>query len=58
MNSCRKQKSIVFFHEPEDIGPKILDGSHRLVRAFVDGEDHITVTLIESKDVYLFKRKK
>lgn len=57
MDSCRKQKSILFFHEPEDSGPKILDGAHRLVRAFVDGDEFINVEVIEEKDVYLFKNE-
>ena len=57
MDSCHKQKSILFFHEPEDSGPKILDGAHRLVRAFVDGDEFINVEVIEEKDVYLFKNE-
>ena len=39
----RARKPVLFFEEPEEAGPKVLDGSHRIIRAVVDGLDTMDV---------------
>lgn len=56
MPAARVAKPVLFFTEPQDNGPKILDESHRLVRALLDGRSKLDVSVIEEADSYLFLR--
>lgn len=54
MPAERVAKPVLFFQEPGDPGPKILDGSHRLIRAVVDGRNTVQVLRIDTADAHLF----
>jgi len=56
MPAARAVKPVLFFTEPQDNGPKILDGSHRLVRALLDGRSKLDVSVIDEADSHLFLR--
>jgi hypothetical protein len=56
MPAARAIKPVLFFHDPQEEGPKILDGSHRLIRAVVDGKTSLNVRVIGPQDAHRFLR--
>ncbi|TAJ69954.1 MAG: hypothetical protein EPO51_20755 [Phenylobacterium sp.] len=51
MPAERARKPVLFLEDPLLGAPKILDGSHRLIRSVVDGLSDIEVQVIEPADV-------
>ena len=52
MSTDRARKPVLFVEDPLLGLPKILDGSHRLVRSIVDGQANIEVQVIGPADVH------
>jgi len=57
MSLAQAAKPVLFFVEPGDNGYKLLDGSHRLMRADLDGKAEVDAYLVSEQDSSLFLRQ-
>lgn len=58
MPASRAAAPVLFFHEPGDPGPKLLDGCHRIIRSVVDGATALDVEVIGQGDEQHFRKRR